>query len=35
VFEGFNWLLVVLTYLAVGIIAAILTIKRKRDEKNK
>jgi len=35
VFEGFNWILVGGTYLVVGIIAAVVTIKRKKDEKNK
>jgi len=35
VFEGFNWILVGATYLVVGIIAAVMTLKRKRDEKNK
>jgi hypothetical protein len=35
VFEGFNWILVGATYLGVGIIAAVVTLKRKRDEKNK
>lgn len=35
VFEGFNWILVGSTYLVVGVVAALVTIKRKRDEEKK